>query len=133
MTLKEFLEQILYLLATGIMPVLTVYIVMLLKTKIKEYTTMMDNEQLESYVNTAVDVIGMVVIQVNQTFVNELKKKGEFTSEAAIEAKNRAIEECKKLISENSKMAIETLYNDFDAYLNSKIEELVNENKLLIV
>lgn len=130
MTLKEFLEQILYLLATGIMPVLTVYIVMLLKTKIKEYTTMIDNEQLESYVNTAVDVIGMVVIQVNQTFVNELKKKGEFTPEAAIEAKNRAIEECKKLISENSKMAIETLYNDFDAYLNSKIEELVNENKL---
>ncbi len=130
MTLKEFLEQILYLLATGIMPVLTVYIVMLLKTKIKEYTTMMNNEQLESYVNTAVDVIGMVVIQVNQTFVNELKKKGEFTQEAAIEAKNRAIEECKKLISENSKIAIETLYNDFDAYLNSKIEELVNENKL---
>ena len=36
----------------------------------------------------------------------------------------------KALITEDSKAAIETLYSDFEAYLNDAIEELVRENKV---
>lgn len=133
MTSKEFIQQLLYLVATGVLPILTLYIVTLLKVKIKEQTALLDGEeyaQLKEYINVATDVIGQVVIEVNQTFVDKLKVSGAFTEEAMIEAKNLAVEKCKELISENSKKAIETVYNDFETYLNSKIEELVRVNKL---
>lgn len=132
MNTKEFIQQVLYVVATGILPILTLYIVTLLKVKIKQESTKLEDEQLEKYVNSAVDVIGSVVIEINQTFVDSLKAKGEFTTEAAIEAKNLAVEKCKQLISDNSKQAIEIMYNDFENYLNVKIEELVNENKITI-
>ena len=129
MGFEEFIQQILYLVATGILPILTVYIVTLLKTEIKKKTTQLENEQIQKYIDSAVETIGMVVIEVNQVFVDELKRTGAFTSEAAIEAKNMAIEKCKQLISENAKQAIEIMYNNYEEFLNSKIEELVNENK----
>lgn len=132
MDTKEFLQELLYLVATGILPVLTVYIVTLLKVKIKEQSTTLENEQLGKYIDSAVDVIETVVIEVNQTFVNSLKLSGSFTEEAAIEAKNLAVEKCKELISEKSKEAIIEIYNDYEKYLNTKIEELVNKNKLEI-
>ena len=129
MEIKEFIQQLLYLVATGILPVLTVYAVTFLKVKIKKQATQLEDEQLEKYINSATDVISQVVLEVNQTFVDSLKKSGSFTQDAAIEAKNLAVEKCKQLISENSKQAIEVMYNDFELYLNSKIEELVRENK----
>jgi hypothetical protein len=129
MNFNEFISQLLYIVATGILPVLTVYIVSLLKVKIKEQTTRLEDEQLEKYINSATEVIGQVVLEVNQTFVDSLKKSGAFTADAALEAKDLAVEKCKQLISDNSKKAIEVMYNDFDLYLNSKIEELVREYK----
>lgn len=130
MDIKEFIHELLYLVATGILPILTLYVVTLLKAKVKESTIQLENDQIEAYINTATNVIGQVVIEVNQTFVDSLKKSGSFTSKSAEEAKNLAIEKCNLLISEKSKKAIELVYNDFNAYLNSKIEELVRENKL---
>ena len=129
MDIKEFIHELLYIVATGILPILAVYIVSLLKVKIKEKTVQLEDEQLEKYINSATNVISQVVLEVNQTFVDSLKKSGKFTVESATEAKNLAVEKCKQLISENSKNAIEIMYNDFELYLNSKIEELVRENK----
>lgn len=129
MNTREFIQQVLYLVATGILPILTVYVVTLLKVKIKQESAKLEDEQLEKYIDSAINVIGSVVIETNQTFVDSLKAKGEFTKEAALEAKMIAIQRCKQLISENSKLAIEQVYNDFESYLNVKIEELVNENK----
>lgn len=133
MEFKDFLQQLLYLVATGILPVLTVYIVTLLKVKIKDQAVQLEDAQLEKYINSATDVIGQVVLEVNQTFVDSLKASGKFTSDAAIEAKNIAVEKCKQLIADNSKKAIEVMYNDFELYLNSKIEELVRENKVTYI
>lgn len=136
MEFKEFLQQLLYLVATGILPVLTVYIVTFLKSKINEQVANLDSEkykQLKEYIIDATDIIGQVVIEVNQTFVDKLKLSGAFTEEAMIEAKNMAVNKCKLLISEKSKEAINVLHNDFETYLNSKIEEMVNKNKVTYI
>lgn len=136
MDVKEFLQQVLYVVATGILPILTVYIVNLIKVKTKEVTeklnesnTKFDDYQLDKYIINAVDIIGTAVIEVNQTYVDNLKKAGKFTEEAEEIAKQKAIDRCKQLISENAKKAIEVVYNDYEAFLNSKIEELVKKNK----
>lgn len=70
------------------------------------------------------------MLTVNQTYVDSLKKQGKFDEEAAKTAKQMAIDKAKALITEDSKAAIETLYSDFEAYLNDAIEELVRENKV---
>ena len=62
--------------------------------------------------------------------MDSLKKQGKFDEEAAKTAKQMAIDKAKALITEDSKAAIETLYSDFEAYLNDAIEELVRENKV---
>lgn len=130
MDYKEFIQELLYLVATCILPVLTTYIVILLKVKIKKNTANLENEQLQNYINAATDIIGSVVIEVNQTFTDSLKKAGKFTSESAAEAKQMAIDKCNQLISEKSKDAITVVYNDFETYLNNQIEAMVRENKL---
>ena len=62
--------------------------------------------------------------------LDALKKEGKFDAEAQKTAKQMAIDKAKALITEDSKAAIETLYSDFEAYLNDAIEELVRENKV---
>lgn len=130
MDYKEFIQEILYLVATGILPILTVYIVALLRVKVKNSTAEFENVQLQNYINAATDVIGSVVIEVNQTFTDSLKRSGQFTAENAAEAKQMAIDKCNQLISDKSKQAIEVMYNDFETYLNNQIEAMVRENKL---
>lgn len=130
MDFKEFIHELLYLVATGILPILTVYIVTLLKVKIKKNTADLESEQLQNYIDAATDIIGSVVIEVNQTFTDSLKKSGKFTAESAAEAKRMAVEKCNQLISEKSKDAITVVYNDFETYLNNQIEAMVRENKL---
>lgn len=130
MDYKVFTQELLYLVATCILPILTTYIVTLIKVKIKENTSNLENKQLQNYIDAATDIIGSVVIEVNQTFTDSLKKAGKFTAESAAEAKQMAIDKCNQLISEKSKEAIIVVYNDFETYLNNQIEAMVRENKL---
>ena len=76
------------------------------------------------------ETVSKCVIATNQTYVETLKKQGKFDAEAAKTAKQMAIDKAKALITDDSKAAIETLYSDFEAYLNDAIEELVRENKI---
>lgn len=130
MDIKKEIQDILYLIITGIMPLLIVYITTYLRVKIKEYQEKIDNDQLNKYIDAAMDAIQKAVISVNQTYVDTLKKQGKFDVEAQATAKQMAIDKAKELITMDSKEAINTLYNDFEAYLNNAIETLVRENKL---
>ena len=130
MNIKDGIQDILYLIITGILPLLIVYATTFLKVKIKEYEEQLNNDQLNKYIDTATDAISKAVISVNQTYVDTLKKQGKFDAESQAKAKQMAIDKAKELITEDSKEAINTLYNDFEAYLNDAIEALVRENKI---
>lgn len=130
MDFKELLQQVLYLVATGILPILTLYIVTLIKVKVKEGSAKLENDQLKKYIDAALDAIGNSVLMVNQTYTDSLKKSGTFTKESQEVAKNMAIETAKELITEESKKAIEILYGDFNIYLETQIEAMVREYKL---
>jgi len=74
-------------------------------------------------------VITTVVQATNQTFVDDLKKANKFTKESATEAKNKALEMAKELITEETANAIEQVYGNVDLYLDSMIENTVKELK----
>lgn len=130
MNTKELIQQVLYIFVIAILPLLTKYIVTYLNVKVKENINKIDNDKLEQYVEAAIDAISMAVLTVNQTYVDELKRAGKFTKEAQETAKKMAIAKAKKLITNNSKVAIETLYNDFNEYISNSIEAMVRENKI---
>lgn len=130
--MEKILFDIIYILVTGVGITLATYIVKLINTKIDESQTLTElknYEQLNKYIDSAQKAISDAVLTVNQTYVDSLKKTGEFSQEAQDEAKMMAIEIAKQMITEDCVDAIETVYDDFDVYLDAAIESMVRNNK----
>ena len=132
MEFSEVLNYCLYIVLTVILPVVSTYAVNLIKTKIKESTVIEEatkNENISNLVKDALSDVMDAVLYVNQTFVDTLKAKGEFTEEAWAEAKTKAYNAALLTISEESKKAITEMYGSFDKWLQLKIESSVNMAK----
>lgn len=130
--MKNVLENICYILISGCGIALARYLCVLVNKKVDELqvnTEIKEHEKLNQYINSAQEAISNAVLTVTQTYVESLKKSGNFTKEAQIEAKNRATTIAKELITEECKNAIIIVYADFDKFLDSTIESLVQLNK----
>lgn len=125
----EFIQNILYIIITAAVPVLTTYICKFLYEKWNSNKQVVENQHVQDTLNQVINVVLNCVVAVNQTFADELKKKGEFNTEAAKEAfdmcKNMAI----KMLSEEAKNIIANTYGDVDAYLDTLIESTVKQVK----
>lgn len=130
MTFKEFIQQLMYLVITGILPFVTVYFANYVKSIIQKNSEKAENEQLQSLISYAGEAISVAVMTVSQTYVDAMKKQGKFDAEAQAIAKQMAIDKSKELISKEMKSAIETVYTNFDAYLDNYIETIVRESKI---
>lgn len=132
MEFSEMLNYVLYVVLTVIMPVVATYAVNLIKAKIKESNVIEEatkNENISNLVKDALSDVMDAVLYVNQTFVDTLKAKNEFTPEAWEEAKEKAYKAALLTISEESKKAISEMYGSFDQWLKLKIESSVNVAK----
>lgn len=129
MEFTEMLNYILYIVLTVIMPVVAKYVVDLIKTKIRESNIIEEttkNENISNLIKDALENVMDAVLYVNQTFVDGLKNKGEFTEDAWEDAKTKAYNAALETISEESKNAIIMMYGSFDKWLQLKIESSVN-------
>lgn len=130
--LQNILNILLYVIITGAGIVIINEVMDFINAKIDEIQT---NTQISKYdgLNRVIDqvqiVVTTVVQSVNQTFVDDLKKAKKFTKESATEAKNKALEMAKELITEETANAIEQIYGNIDIYLDSLIENTVKELK----
>lgn len=125
----EFVKDILYILITTAVPVLTAYVCKFLYAKWTEGQVKIENETVSNTLNSVVTMVLDVVESVNQTFVDELKKKGEFTEESAKEAFNKSKETAMKMLSNDAADIITMVYGDVDVYLNTLIEATVKQLK----
>lgn len=129
MEFREFLEVIMYLVATVLMPVVVKYFATYLNAKKNVITEQLENEMLRKYADDAFECVMNAVVDVNQTFVESLKKSGNFSEESQLQAFKMAKNKVIDIISDESKNAITVLYRDFDAWLNTQIEVCVNSEK----
>lgn len=127
--MNEILKEILYIIITLVGSVLSTYLCALAKKKISEIAQNMSNTKLSEYIKVASGVVIDAVDTVAQTYVNTLKKEGQFNEEAQKIAKEQAITIATQLISVDGKKAIETVYGDFAQWLNTKIESEVLAKK----
>ena len=125
----EILKDILYILITAAVPVLTTYICKFLYAKWTEGKAKIENEKISTTLDSVVTMVLDVVESVNQTFVDELKKKGEFTEESAKEAFNKSKETALKMLSNDAAEIITMVYGDIDVYIDTLIEATVKQLK----
>lgn len=125
----EFVKDILYILITAAVPVLTAYVCKFLYTKWTEGKAKIENDKIANTLDNVIKVVLDAVEATNQIFVDELKKNGEFTEETALEAFNITKERVLDMLSEDAADVITTVYGDIDIYLDTLIEATVRQLK----
>ena len=130
--LRDIFSVMLYVVITGCGIVVVKMILDFINAKIDELqatTKLTEHEKLNKVIDQAQSVITTIVQSINQTFVSDLKKSGEFTKESATQAKDMALQMANELITEEIIAAIEQIYGNADEYLDALVEQMVNELK----
>jgi hypothetical protein len=130
---NELLITLIQVVIIPAIPVLVTYLVKFLKAKADQATVKIDNELIKIYLNEATDAVLQAVTYTAQTYVDSLKKQGKFDKEAQEQAFNTAKDVALKLLTEEAKRMITDLYGDLTVWLDTKIEQTVNEQKNFVL
>lgn len=131
--MTEILTTIIQVVIIPAIPVLVTYLVKFLKAKADQTTTKIDNDLIKVYLQEATDAVLQAVVYTTQTYVDSLKKQGKFDKEAQEQAFNTAKDVALKLLTEEAKRMITDLYGDLTIWLDTKIEQTVNEQKNFVL
>lgn len=88
-----------------------------------------DSEKLAFYFARAEDAIYTTVEEIQQTFVDELKKTNRWDKDAAVQAYNLAVSKSKSLMSQAVYDMIDHAIGDANTWITAKIESAVHELK----
>lgn len=105
------------------------YLVALLKKRTAQIEKELDNETAAKYMNMAADAVAQAVTYTAQTFTDALKAESKFTKEKQIEAFNKAKDKTLEILGDAAVNALGEIYGDFDAWVETKIEQVCREIK----
>lgn len=130
--MNEILQQI----ANACVPVLCLlitaggaYLVALIRKKTAQIQQQVDNDTADKYIGMACDAVAQAVTYTTQTFVDALKSEDAFTKDKQLEAFNMTKDMALQILGETAVSALQEFYGDFDAWIDTKIEQLCRENK----
>lgn len=128
-TFKEVLEVLIKVVLIPAIPVLVKYAVDALKEWAESKALESDNEAVAEYIMEITEVISQAVICTTQTYVDSLKAQGKFDAEAQKIAFEKTKTTVLALLAQDAKDFIADMYGDVDLWLDTKIEQVVNESK----
>ena len=105
------------------------YLVALLRRQTKEIEKDLNNETASKYMDMATEAVSQAVAYTAQTFVDALKAGGGFTKEKQLEAFQKAKEKTLEILGDAAVKALGEIYGDFDAWVDTKIEQVCREIK----
>lgn len=105
------------------------YLVALLKQHTAQIEREINNETASKYMSMAVEAVAQAVAYTSQTFVDALKSSGGFTKEKQAEAFEKSKEKTLEILGDTTVEALREIYGDFDAWLETKIEQVCRETK----
>ena len=94
-----------------------------------EISSKIDNDKTEKYVTEATTIVLDAVKCVFQTYVEALKKEGNFGKDAQLIALNKAKDIVLTQLSEDIKDYINKNFGDVDTWINTQIEASINTLK----
>ena len=127
--MQQFLTQLFELVLFPLIIALGIYLVNFIQAKADELKQKTSNELEQKYIGRIAEVITSCVLTTNQTYVESLKKKGEFGIEAQKEAFNLTKAAVLNMLSDELKQFIAMAFGDVNIYLTNQIEATVNYNK----
>lgn len=105
------------------------YLVALLRKKTEQHQQELNNAVADKYMDMACDAAVQAVTYTAQTFVDTLKAEDAFTEEKQLEAFKKAKSKTKEILGAAVVEALGEIYGDFDAWLDTKIEQVCREIK----
>ena len=105
------------------------YAVALLRRETARLQKEIDNETANKYMDMAVDAVEQAVAFTAQTFVDALKSSGGFTEEKQREAFQKSKDKALKILGDTTVAALGEIYGDFDAWIDTKIEQVCRDLK----
>jgi len=125
----EFLKTLLLAVVTAAVPVLTVYAVGFIRKAGENAKANTENETVKGYIQDITDAVTDAVEATNQTFVDTLKHKGEFTEKAWTEAAQKSLDACLASLRPATLEFMQRTYKDVNSYLMTRIEAQVRRQK----
>ena len=125
----NLLYQIVDVCIIPLLGILTAYIVKFIKTKSYEIQKKTESDTADKQIAMVAETIASCVIATNQTYVEALKKKNAFTTEAQKEAFQMTYDAVMAILTDEAKYYLAQLYGDVSAYITTKIEAEVNISK----
>lgn len=109
--------------------ILTIYIVQFIRVKTEELNSKNENEILAKYLTMLSNTVIDCVIATNQTYVDSLKAQGKFDAEAQKIAFEMTYNAVIKVLNDDAKNYLTSIYGDLSTYITNMIEAEVNRNK----
>lgn len=129
-TVNELVEVLVRVALIPAIAALGKFLYSIITKYVEEKTKNIKDEKTRNYVRDAVKAVLTAVDSTFQTYVDSLKKSGNFTSEEAHkEAFDRAKNIALTMLTQEMREAIRITYGDLDVWLNNVIEQLVGANK----
>lgn len=129
MNWTELLTQTFELCIVPLLGILTSFLVMLIKSKIKEIQNKIEGDLDDKYLTMLSDTITACVLATNQTYVDNLKDKNLFDARAQKEALNRTYKAVISILSKDATKYLTEAYGDLQKFIMEKIEAEVQVNK----
>lgn len=121
--LNEILVTIINVLIIPLLPIITSFLIALLRRKISEIESQIKSQELVKYINLAENAAATAVMAVTQTYVDSLKKaNGSLTIEQQKKALQMAKDKALVIIGDAGINALQVMSKDLDAWLENKIE-----------
>lgn len=127
--MNEFLATLLQAVIIAAVPVCAAFIGKGLKALASYLGQKSENDTAKKYLAAAADAVSTAVTFTSQTYVDALKKSGEFTKENQEEALWLAVGIAKNLMTVEARAFLENAYGDLNTYLQSRIEAEVRNQK----
>lgn len=128
-TIKEILEMLFQLVIIPAIPILAGYAVKALKEWSLSKTAEIENKTIARYLDEITDIVSQAVVSTTQTYVDSLKAQGKFDSEAQRIAFEKTKDTVIELLAQDAVDFLAEMYGDVDLWLDTKIEQMVNETK----
>ena len=127
--MSEIIKDIVEICILPLAGILIKYLVDYLTTKKDAIKASTDSDIAKKYTDMVYQTVIDCVIATNQTFVEALKKSGNFTPEAQKEAFNRTMKAVLAILTDDAKDYIANATGDLNTYLTQLIEAQVNAHK----
>lgn len=101
------------------------WVVNFLKQRSEQLKQLTDNELLQKYITMLTETVSMCVEATNQTYVNTLKKRGEFGIDAQKEAFQKTFDTVMSILSDEAVAYLTTFCGDITVTVSTMIEKQV--------